>query len=142
VARLDARAGGRAGDHDAALVRRDDRVAERGAADDGGELELVAAGHEDPRDVVERRDQGGVVGLLAALRAHGHDVRSPLATEEGVVHLGDLGTQRRRGGDHRDPRLLTPAPGHELLQDGAPPQLVLGAADDHQGSLGHRSTLG
>ncbi len=48
VGRLDAGAGGGAADHGAAEVGRDDRVADRGAADDRGQLELVAAGHEDP----------------------------------------------------------------------------------------------
>ena len=72
---LDARAGRRAGDHRAALVGAQDRVADRRAADDRRQLELVAAGHEDAGGLVERLDQGRVVGLLAALGTYGVDAR-------------------------------------------------------------------
>ena len=89
-------------DDDPTPVGGRDRVAERCAVDDCGELELVAAGHEDAGHVVEQADEGRVVGVLAALRACGEDVLRPEPAEEGVVHLDDLGTERGRGGDDRD----------------------------------------
>ena len=40
-------------------------------------------------------------------------------------------------GDHRDPGVLAAAGRHELLEDRAPAELVLGSADDHERSRRH-----
>ena len=83
--------------------RREDRVAERRAADDRGQLELVAAGHEDAGHVRELVHQRRVVGVLAALGPHRDDLGGAQLAEEGVVDLDDLGAEGGRGRDDRDP---------------------------------------
>jgi hypothetical protein len=112
----------------------DDRVPQRRAADDRGQLQLVAARHEDAGRLTDRLDQVGVVRLLAALGPDGHHLASTQPPEQGVVHLDDLVAEGRRGGDQRDPGLGTAAGRHELLEDRALAQLVLGPADHQQRS--------
>ena len=83
------------------------------------------------------RDQVGVVGVLAALRPHRDHLGGAQLAEQRVVHLDDLGAERGRRRDDRDPGLLAAAGGHELVEDRALAELVLGSADDHEGSRGH-----
>ncbi len=126
---LDARAGAGAADHDAAAVGGLDRLAERGAVDDRGQLELVAAGHEDAGHVVEQADHLGVLGLLAALGPCGDDVGRAELAEQRVVHLDDLGAERAGGGDDRDLGVLATGQRDEGLEHGASAELVLGTTD-------------
>ena len=98
----------------------------------GGELELVAAGHED----AGRRRRAaptsvGVVGLLAALRPRGDDVGRARAC--GTARR----TPRRPRARASDAVGITairasapPASGDERLEDRAAAELVLGTADD------------
>ena len=117
-----------------------DRVAERGAADDRGQLELVAAGHEDaggarraaPTSVgVVRRPRGsrGRTGDdLGGARARGTARRTPRRPR---------GRARRRSGSPRSGRRRRRCAATKSLRMVRLRELVLGAADDHEGSPGH-----
>ena len=91
-----------AGHDHAAPVRLQDGVGHRGAGEDGGQLELVAAGHEDAGGLAEPLHELLVVGLLAGLRAHRDHLGGTELAEQRVVHAHDLGPQRRRRRDDRD----------------------------------------
>ena len=114
---------------DAAVRGRPDRLAERGPVDDRRQLELVAAGHEDAGDVVEQGDERRVVGVLAVLGSYADDLGARRAAEQRGVDLDDLGAERGGGRDHGDPRSLAARAFDEVLQHGAPLELVLRAAD-------------
>ena len=100
----------------------------------GRQLQLVAAGHEDAGRLAHGLDQVGVVGLLAALGPDGHDLAGAQPPEEGVVHLDDLVAERGRGRDQGDAGVGAAAGRDELLEDRALAELVLGPADDQEGS--------
>ena len=78
-------AGRGAADHGAAQVRRPHRVAERGAGDDLGQLELVAAGHEDGVDVAEPGRERRVVRLRPRLGSQPQHVAGAQLAEHRVV---------------------------------------------------------
>ena len=69
-----ARPGARPGEHGAAVVRQEERVAEPRPRHHRGEPRLVPAGEEDAGRALQRRDDGRVVRLLALL---GSQTRSP-----------------------------------------------------------------
>ena len=86
---------------------------ERRAADDRGQLELVAAGHEDAgRARRASATRSGSCASLAALGPHGRDLAGAQPPEQRVVHLDDLVAEARRGGDRprsaRRPRRWPP----------------------------------
>ena len=142
VGRLDAGARGGAADHGTAGVGPHDRVADGRAADDRGELELVATGHEHAGGSVDLGHQRGVLRVAAALGAAGAHVAGTQLAEQRVVHLDDLVAEAGGGRDHHDPRPGLTAGGHEVAEDGAVAELVLRAADDHQPTAGVRRGRG
>ena len=78
------------------------------------------------------------MGVLAALGADRRRTSAAPSPRNSASYTSTISApERRGGGDHRDPGVRPAAGGHEVLQDRAPAQLVLGAADDHEGSPGH-----
>ena len=100
-----------------------------GAVDDRGQLELVAAGHEDAGDVVEQADARRVLGLLAALRPRRRRPRRRRACGTARRTPRRSRGRARSGRDDGDPGVGAAGAGDELLEHGAPAELVLGTAD-------------
>ena len=71
--------------------------------------------------------------LFAGLGPGGDDLGGAQLAEDRVVDLDDLGAERRSRRDDRDPRSAPPRRATNSREHGAPAELVLGAADDHQG---------
>ena len=115
-------------------VRRAHRVAEPGAGDDLGELELVAAGHEDGVDVVERAASAGSSASSGTRVAAAHVARHPASRNTSSYAVEDLLAQRGRGRHDGDPRAVAAGQPDELAQHHPRAGAVLGAADDAQGS--------
>ena len=91
-----------------------------------------------PVAFVERLDQLGVVGLLAGLRAHRDHLGGALDAGRGrrtPRRPRDPGT-RRSGSPRCGPRARRSRATNSLRMR-RPAELVLGAADDHEGSPGH-----
>ena len=81
-----------------------DRVAERRAADDGRQLELVAAGHEDAGRVVERGDERRVVGVArGSPGAPGPPRRRPACGRAASYTSTTSAPRDEAVGDDRDP---------------------------------------
>ncbi len=129
---LDARPGRRTADGDAAAAGLDDGVGERRTGDDRGQLELVATGHEDAGRSVELSHDVGGGGLGAVLGTDAVHLRGTELVEQRGVDVDDLGAQRGRRRDHRDPRVGAAGALHELGEHGALAELVLGSSDDEQ----------
>jgi hypothetical protein len=93
----------------AALVRLLDCIPERGAGDEGTELQLVAAGQEDGTDLAQRFHKIRILCLRSTLRAQRNDFAGSERCEDAVVDLDHLNTQRGCRGNDRDPRVGAPA---------------------------------
>ena len=131
VRRHRARAGGGPGEHGAAVVRPVDRVGEARAGDDRGQAELVPAREEDRGRVVQGARELGVLGLgplLGPQAGHAARSRGPRRAP-GSARWRRRRARRRSRSPRRGPR--APGEGREPRQDQLVPDLVLGAADQH-----------
>ena len=126
------------GDHGAVLEPFEDSVREPSATDRRRQTELVAAGQEDAGRVADGRDGGLVIGLRPGHGVERPDVLDAEFTEDRAVPLASLESQRGCGADDRDRGGLAPRERDESAQDDAVADLVLRAADDDDGSIGHR----
>jgi hypothetical protein len=116
----------------------EDRVGEKRPTDRRRQPQLVAAGQEDTGRVTDGQDRGLVVGLWSGHRverSHALDAELP---KNGAVALACFQPERGRGADDRDRRVRATGQGDEAAQDDAVADLVLRAADDDDGSIGHR----
>ena len=106
---------------------------------DRGQLELVAAGHEDAGRLVELgRPASGSWASLAALGPHRRPPRRRRACGTGRrTPRRPRGRARRRSGSPRSGRRAPPLAATNSVRIVALAQLVLGAADDHEGSGWH-----
>jgi hypothetical protein len=138
VARHRRCAGRRAGDDRAVPEALQDGVGETGPTDRRRESQLIAAGQEDAGRVADRQRGGLVVGLGTGHRVERPDLSDAELGEDRAVALAGLQTERRCGADDRDRRIGPPGQRDETAQDDAVADLVLRAADDDDGSIGHR----
>jgi hypothetical protein len=118
----------------AALIRLLDSIPERGAGDEGTELQLVAAGQEDGTDLAQRFHKIRILCLRSTLRAQRNDSAGSERCEDAVVDLDHLNTQRGCRGNDRDPRVGAPVAATKGLEHCPPPKLGLSAADREQGA--------
>ena len=118
-----------------------DRRTERGAGDEGAELELVAAGHEHRVHLGQRLHQVRVGGLGAAGRTQRDHLGGPEGGEHGAVELDHLGSEGGGAGHDGDPASRAAGGGDEGPQHRTPAHLRLGAADGEEGSAHASSSL-
>jgi hypothetical protein len=93
----------------AALIRLLDSIPERGAGDEGTELQLIAAGQEDGTDLAQRFHKIRILCLRSTLPAQRNDFAGSERCEDAVVDLDHLNTQRGCRRNDRDPRVGAPA---------------------------------
>jgi len=131
VRRHRARAGGGAGEHGAAVVCSVDRVGQTCAGDDRGQPELVPAREEHRGRIAQGGGRLEILGLGSLLRTKPGHPSDPQTLEQlAVAPVGDL-AERGGGRDHHDVALGAAGEGREPRQDQLVPDLVLGAADQH-----------
>ena len=122
-------------DQGAAPVRRPHRVAERGAGDDLGQLELVAAGHEDGVDVAEPGRERRVVRLRPRLGSQPQHRRRPPASRNTASYASRISWPSEDAVATTAIRAAVAAgQPDELAQHDPRPGAVLGAADDAEGA--------
>ena len=111
-----------------------DGVAERGAADDGGQLELVAPVMKTPVAVVEQRDQAG---SWASSRLSGRTATTspaPSRRKSASYTSTTSGPSEEAVGITAIRASAPPLRVTNSREDRALAELVLGAADDHERS--------
>src|SRR5437588_10401504 len=118
----------------------EDRGPQPGAADDGGEAQLVPTGHEDPGCSVKRVDGARVVGFIPRLRPEAGDPNDTEPAEDVPVEVGGRVAEGGRGADHDDVGLPATRQLDKPGEDDPLAELVLGPADDHDGT--NRTTIG
>jgi hypothetical protein len=108
------------------------RFVDLGAADDGQQALLVAAGHEDAVGLFDGAHQLGLVGVGARTEVHMHAVRHAQVAEGLVVDLPHFVGDLAGGRDHDDLRVLAAGQFDEAAQDGLVVLAILAAADDDE----------
>src|SRR3546814_3468875 len=105
-----------------------DQLGCRGAADDGGDAQLVAAGEENAGGGLELAQVLVALAVLAAGEADRARAAGFEPVEQFLVALAGV-RQLAGGGNDGDVGITPAAQLHEALQDAAPHLLVLGPAD-------------
>ena len=126
----DAGAGAGAANRDAMRIARPDRLRYRRAAEDGREPQLVAAGDEDARGLLDPRHPVAFVRVAAGVEVEDVDVARAHVAEDLFVAVAGL-VEPARGRDHRDLGTAAAAQLEEAAQHAAIVPLVLGSADGH-----------
>ena len=131
-------AGGRAGDDRAVPEALEDRVGQARPADRRRQPQLVAAGQEDAGRVADRERRASRRWPAAgSSRGAAGPCATPSSLKTAPVALAGLEPERRGGADDGDRRVRAAGERDEAAQDDPVADLVLRAADDDDGSVGH-----
>src|SRR5690606_26057006 len=136
----DAGAGTGAADGDALRVGGADRLRHRGAAEDGGQPQLVAAGDEDAAGLFDLLHAVAFAGVAAGVEIEHADLARAHLGEQLLVAVAGV-VEPAGGRDHRDLGTLAPAQLEEPLQHAHVALLVLGTTDGNDpaafAAIGH-----
>ena len=124
----DAGAGAGAAHGDAGGIALADQLGRRGAAEDGRQAQLVAAGEEDAAGAFDAGQAVGFLAVAAGVEIHHVDAGGTQACEDFLV-AGAGFSQLAGRRDHHDIGVPAAAEADEALEDAGVVFLVLGAAD-------------
>jgi hypothetical protein len=121
-------AGAGAGHRNAARVAAADEARHGGAADHGGDAQLVAAGEEQAAGLLDALQAVALLAIATGVEVDGRDPAGAEFAEDALVTRPGIG-QPAGGGDHHDVGLVAAAQFDEAAQDARVVLLFLRPAD-------------
>ena len=111
----------------------DDRPRDLGAAENGGDPDLIPAGDEHSSAFVDEPHELVAIGVVAIANEDDIGRRRAKLKEDALIALASIVDRRRRRYD-RDARVVATGELDKPAQDLPVPELILGAADRQQRS--------